>query len=68
MLKLIPGWLIPFAAGTVLMIFNLVHSIYGSIFLYAVLYTVIYAASVWCISLSDSEKGYVKSAIAKLVK
>ena len=68
MLKHIPGWIIPFAVGAVLMIFRFVHPTYGSIFLYAVLYTVIYAASVWCISLSDREKGYVKSAIAKLVK
>ena len=68
MLKLIPGWLIPFAAGFALMFFKIVHPAYGSIFVYAVLYAAIYVLSVWFISLSDSEKGYIKGLITKFAK
>lgn len=59
MLKLIPGWLIPFAYGILLMNLNLVHSSYVSIFIYGVIYVIIYLISVWSISLSESEKKYV---------
>lgn len=68
MLKLVPGWLIPFAAGAALMFFNLVRPTYSSIFAYAVLYTAIYAVSIWCISLSDKEKRDVKGVIAKFMR
>ncbi len=68
MLKLIPGWLIPFAAGFMLMFFKIVHPVYGSILVYAVLYAVIYVLSVWCISLSDSEKEYIRGIIKKFIK
>ena len=68
MFKLVPGWLIPFAAGTAVMYFKLVHASYGSIFLYVVLYIIIFGMSVWCISLSDSEKDYVKEIVFRILK
>lgn len=68
MLKLIPGWLIPFTVGGTLLYLRLVQPTYSSILLYVVLYTLIYATSVWRISLSDKEKEYVKNIVAKFVK
>ncbi len=68
MLRLVPGWLIPFSVGAAIMALKLVRPVYSSIFLCTVLYVVIYVASVWGISLSESEKGYVKSITSKLVK
>ena len=66
MLKLLPGWVIPFAAGITVMCFGIVHASYVSVFVYAVLYTVIFGASVWCISLSEREKAYVKGIFCKV--
>ncbi len=68
MLQLVRGWIIPFVAGAVLSIFGFIHDSYSSILRYGVLYVIIYGISVWCISLSDGEKGYVKSIISKIVK
>lgn len=67
MLRLLPGWVIPFAAGAATMYFDIVHASYVSVLVYAVLYTVIFGTSVWCISLSEREKGYVKSIVNKIM-
>ncbi len=67
MLRLLPGWILPFAAGAATMYFGIVHASYVSVFLYAVLYTVIFGTSVWCISLSEREKGYVKSIVNRII-
>ncbi len=67
MFRLLPGWVIPFATGTAAMYFGVVHASYVSVFLYAVLYTVIFGTSVWCISLSEREKGYVRGFVNKIM-
>lgn len=68
MLRIMPGWIIPFAFGWVLNHFGLIRRNYPSLFFYGVLYAVVYAISIWVIALSDSEKGYIKKAVKFLEK
>lgn len=68
MLRILPGWIIPFAFGWVLNRFGLIETSYLSLFLYGILYTVIYAASIWFIALSDMEKEFIKKAVASSLK
>ncbi|MCI8402820.1 MAG: oligosaccharide flippase family protein [Lachnospiraceae bacterium] len=65
MLRLIPGWVIPFLMGGIFNYYNLIHNNYKSLFIYGSVYMTVYAVSVWTLAMTTEERGYIKRIISK---
>lgn len=61
------GMIIPFICGALIMKFANLDSIISMV-LFIMLYTAVYAASVWFFSMNAYEKGFVKSIFSKFMK
>lgn len=63
LLKILPAMIIPIIVGILLNVFNLIKPDYKYICLFVVVYTVIYAASVWFIAMNSDEKAMIKKLV-----
>ncbi len=68
MVRLLPGWMMPFLFGAALNYFGLVKSCYSSIFIFGCLYFVVFVVSIWAFSLNAQEKGYIRNIMQKIAK
>lgn len=66
MLKLIPGWIIPFFIGGMFNFFKVIKEDYTSIIVYGGVYTIIYAISAWMLAMNADEKAYIKRIASKV--
>lgn len=60
---ILPSFLIPVALGVAMNYFHLVKSSYPSIAVYAVIFTVVYVASIWLFAMNREEKDLVRKII-----
>ena len=66
MFRLVPGWVIPFFIGGICNYLDLIHSNYVSLLIYGSIYMVIYAASIWMLTMTADEKSYIKRIASKV--
>lgn len=64
--RLVPGWVIPFFIGGICNYLDLIHSNYVSLLIYGSIYMVIYAASIWMLTMTADEKSYIKRIASKV--
>lgn len=66
--KILPGIVMPFTVGFLIMRYNLIKPNYVSIALWGSIYVLIYGASMWLIAMNKEEKTLIYNALKKIFK
>lgn len=65
LIKILPAMVIPFILGVILNYFHFIMPEYKSIIIFALIYSVIYALSIWFLAMNKEEKSIVRKIVLR---